>query len=264
MLALDKGHFTMLRIMAESQAHRFPTTSITLLEWLQAGQEVERRRSLEHFCQFYQLPIYGWLRMLGQTPQDAQDHTQIFLMEKVWQEKLAGFDREHGARFRSWLMTCLKNQVIKDHKAKQTLKRGGGKVILRLDTEALEREVLNAQTTHLEPGPTFDLLLAREIWRAVRSILTGSQKPQKVALMRDLLPAVLMEKWPPPPFPSQQDIADKHGTTLVKLRGYFHHTLKSKTRRVFNEEARACSPGITSEDLDYLWHMLRRHGEAAD
>lgn len=37
-------------------------------------------------------------------------------------------------------------------------------------------------------------------------------------------------------------------------------TLRNKARRVFNDEALACSPGISTEDLDYLWHMLHRHG----
>lgn len=90
-----------------------------------------------------------------------------------------------------------------------------------------------------------------------------AMRMRAAGLLRDLLPVVLAEKWPQPPFPSQQELADRHGLTLVRLRGYFYHTLKSKARRVFNDEARACSPGISTEDLDYLWHMLHRHGESA-
>lgn len=215
---------------------------------------------MEDFCRLYRLPIYSWLRMLGQSVQDAQDQTQEFLMEKVWIEKLEGYDLERGGSFRSWLMTCLRNQTIKEHKARRTLKRGGGKVFVPMDAEALEKEAQAAQALHLEPGPTFDLLLAREIWRAAVVKLEEGGKARAAGLLRDLLPAVLAEKWPQPPFPSQQELADRHGITLVRLRGYFYHTLKSKARRVFNEAARACSPGISTEDLDYLWHMLHRHG----
>lgn len=247
--------------MADTRAHPFPSTSRTLLEALQSPQESEREVSMERFCLLYQLPIYSWLRMHGQTAQDAQDHMQIFLMTTVWQNRLAGFDLERGTKFRSWLTACLRNQVIKEHEARKTLKRGGGKVFVPFDLEILEKEVHAAQAARLEPEPTFDLLLAREIWRVVGRGLTAGKTATAAALVRDLLPLTLVEKWPPPPFPSQQEMAERHGTTMVRLRAHFNHTLRRRVRRDFDAEARACSPGITVEDLDYLWQLLRRFGE---
>ncbi len=173
-------------------------------------------------------------------------------------ELVAGFDSKRRGSFRSWLMTCLRNLTIKDHHARRTLKRGGGWKFESLDSEAVEREMLAIQAAHLEHGPACDLILARCIWRSVARRMEEGRSAERVRLIRDLLPLVLFEKWPPPPFPTQQEMADKHDMTVVNLRGYFHHTLKGRVRKLFAEEILG-----PPDEADYLWHMLCRYGDAA-
>lgn len=249
--------------MPDPAARQFPTTSRTLVESLNSPDQKVREISLARFCSCYYPAIYGFARTLGLAEADAKDRVQDFFVEVVRDGLLARYDRQRESRLSSWLMKCFKNLVLSHHATQAAVKRGGRQMFVELDSEYVEHGYRAAHLAQLEPGPTFDLMLAREIWTAacVR-LLAHHQKKQAGGLVADLLPLVLMDRWPPRPMPTQEELAVRHKTTPVRLKAFFNRTLKLQARRFFNQEALAASPGIPETETDHLWLLLCRYGES--
>jgi len=81
--------------------------------------------ALDDLCRAYWPPLYSFLRRQGQSPHDVEDLVQGFLAPVLVREDLAGVGPEK-ARFRTFLLTSLRNFVIKQALRNKALKRGGG------------------------------------------------------------------------------------------------------------------------------------------
>ncbi len=92
-----------------AQGSRFAQTSLTLLRQVQAGDG----QALEELCSRYWYPLYTWLLASGTAPNHAaaQDYVQGFFEKMLGQGNLVAHQPERG-RFRSYLLTCLKNHAI--------------------------------------------------------------------------------------------------------------------------------------------------------
>ncbi len=92
-----------------AQGSRFDQTSLTLLRQVRDGDG----QALEELCSRYWYPLYTWLLASGTAPNhaNAQDYVQGFFEKMLGQGNLVAHAPEHG-RFRSYLLTCLKNYVI--------------------------------------------------------------------------------------------------------------------------------------------------------
>jgi RNA polymerase sigma-70 factor (ECF subfamily) len=111
------------------------------------GDSPSAHTALQHLCTTYWYPLYAYVRREGQSAHDAQDLTQEFfarLIEKNW---LASVDREKG-KFRSFLLTAMKHFLANEWDRSQRLKRGGGQVVVSLDTDTAESRY------SLEPADT--------------------------------------------------------------------------------------------------------------
>lgn len=240
----------------------FPTTSRTLLTALHSDDQKTRETSLARFCVAYYPAIYGYARMLGLREADAKDRAQDFFVEVVRDGLLARFDPQRGTRLSSWLMTCFKNLEFNHRTAQASQKRGGGSQFVSLDSEHAEHSYRAAHLAHLAPEPTFDLMLAREIWLTAKTAVIQRNAARKDdPLVAELLPLVLLERWPQPPMPTQEEMAQRHGTTPTRLKAFFNRTLKTRARTQFDREAGDACPGISSQDIEHLWVLLCRYGE---
>jgi RNA polymerase sigma factor (sigma-70 family) len=87
----------------------FDRTSLSLLHKVRGGDEA----ALEELCSRYWYPLYTWLLVtrLARSEADAQDLVQSFFAKMLAQGTLAIHAPERG-RFRSYLLRCLKHQVI--------------------------------------------------------------------------------------------------------------------------------------------------------
>lgn len=92
-----------------AQGSRFDQTSLTLLRQVQAGDG----QALDELCSRYWYPLYTWLLASGTAPNhaNAEDYVQGFFEKMLAQGNLVAHEPERG-RFRSYLLTCLKNYVI--------------------------------------------------------------------------------------------------------------------------------------------------------
>lgn len=238
----------------------FPPTSQTLLADIRVPDQKTREVSLARFCTLYYPAIYGFGRRLGLTVEDAQDRTQDFFMEVVRDGLLKSFDGSRGTRFSTWLMRCFKNLELNHRAAKAAVKRGGGRTFVEFDADSVEHTYQSVHSTDLPLGPAFDLMLARGLWDMTCAQLRSKHESIS-ALIEDLLPHLLAERWPAAPAPSQEEMAAKHGTTTPRLKAFYNRTLKTQARRFFAQTAAQASPGISDAEINDLWSLLCLYGE---
>lgn len=90
--------------------------------------------ALGNIFEGYRRPLYSYLRRVGQSSEDAEDLLQGFFLHLIKKNGLLSVDREKG-RFRSFLLSSLKNYAISEWHRGHTQKRGGGAKHLSLDLE---------------------------------------------------------------------------------------------------------------------------------
>ncbi len=119
---------------------------------LKAGGNLPQNAlALNRLCGAYWAPLYAYLRRHGHTPHDAQDLTQGFLARVIARDDLGTVGPEKG-RFRTFLLTALRNFTIKRALYDKALKRGGNHPCLSIDTEEAERQCgpdLNSESAEL-------------------------------------------------------------------------------------------------------------------
>ena len=116
---------------------RFQTTRWSVI--LEAGRtgSVGALDALEQLCRVYQFPVYAELRRRGYDPSTTQDLAQGFF-ESLLSGKFFGRADPQRGRFRSYLLTALRNYLADVEKGLGTQRRGGGVTSVALD--ALEAE----------------------------------------------------------------------------------------------------------------------------
>src|SRR6185295_8805317 len=95
------------------------------------------REALATLCETYWYPLYGFLRGRGHSAEDAQDLTQAFFARVLEKDTIGHADPARG-RFRSFLLTALKNFAANEHDREFARKRGGGSQIVSLESERAE------------------------------------------------------------------------------------------------------------------------------
>ena len=135
-------------------AGRFATTHWSIV--LAAGQpeSTSHQQALESLCRTYWFPLYAYLRRQGHDAHQAEDHTQAFLAFILEKHGLRLADPKRG-RFRSFLLTSLKNFLANERARAGAQKRGGGRKILSLDVENAECQYALKPHGELSPEKLF-------------------------------------------------------------------------------------------------------------
>jgi len=128
------------------EAHRrFATTRWSLV--LAAGESGSERseRALAQLCSEYWYPLYAYTRRRGYGVEDARDLTQAFFAKLLEKQDLKVANPTRG-RFRTFLLSSLKNFLAGEWRKDHALKRGGEVEVLPLDFDSAE------ETYGLEPS----------------------------------------------------------------------------------------------------------------
>lgn len=134
--------------------------SVATTQWSQVlaardGEGTEGREALEQLCQTYWQPLYAYIRHQGSGPDEASDLTQGFFTELLEKDLLAEVDPEKG-RFRAFLLASLRHFLANERRRQRTLKRGGGKRTLSLDTETGEQAYALLSGQQNSPADVFE------------------------------------------------------------------------------------------------------------
>jgi RNA polymerase sigma-70 factor (ECF subfamily) len=124
---------------------------------LEAGQaeSSEASQALEQLCQAYWYPLYAYVRRTGHHPHDAQDLVQAFFSRFLEKKYLQHADRKRG-RFRTFLLSSLKNFLINDWIKANREKRGGSRQILSLDETTAETRLAAEPAIEQPPDTLYD------------------------------------------------------------------------------------------------------------
>lgn len=115
----------------------FTTTRWSVVLAAREGEPSNVSEAMETLCSSYWYPLYAYLRRQGRSPVDAQDLTQGFFAHLLTRDFLRGLAKENG-RFRTFLMTSLRNFLSDQWDKARALKRGGGQTPISLDDALAE------------------------------------------------------------------------------------------------------------------------------
>jgi len=135
---------------ARAASGDFPSTQWSMVLRAGEGSDSQVRSALESLCRQYWYPLYTFVRRQGRTHHEAEDCTQEFLARLLAAGGVARARPERG-RFRTFLLTSLRNFLINDWQRRQAAKRGGGEAPLSLEFETAEARFAHEP---VDPGLT--------------------------------------------------------------------------------------------------------------
>ncbi len=134
---------------------RFATTQWSLVLAARDGTDSEARLALEALCEAYWYPLYAHVRRRGHSADEAPDLTQAFFADLLGRDFLGRVDQSRG-RFRSFLLASLEHFLSRERDKAYTLKKGGGRVALSLDTREAEDRYQHEPEDQLTPDRAFE------------------------------------------------------------------------------------------------------------
>lgn len=172
-------------------ASSFPTTQWSMIVHAAGGSDTRAQAALESLCRRYWYPLYSFVRRQGRPHHEAEDCTQEFLARLLASEGVARARPERG-RFRTFLLTALRNFLINDWQRAHAAKRGGGHAPLPLDFDDAEQTYRQQPADPaLTPEQAFDRTWALGlIERAIAEIRADYEKSGRGALFVALVPIV--------------------------------------------------------------------------
>jgi RNA polymerase sigma-70 factor (ECF subfamily) len=211
------------------------------------------REALEALCRTYWYPLYAFVRRQGRSPHDAQDLTQGFFARLLEKDYLQAAAREKG-RFRTFLLVALKRFLANEWDRVRARKRGGGQVVLSLDTELAEQRYRVEPAEGVTAERIFErrwaLTLLEQTMTRLRQEFTTAGKPDEFERLKVFLTAESGAI-------GYADIAGALGVSAGAARVAVHR-LRKRFREVFREEIAhtVSSPEEIDEEVRHLLTVL--------
>jgi RNA polymerase sigma factor (sigma-70 family) len=142
--------------MTGTQRHaEFPATKWSAIQRAAADPSPASLAALEDLCRIYWPPLYAFLRRSGHDTHGAKDLVQGYLARLLQRDDLAGVSPEKG-RFRTYLLTGLRNYLVSEVRREGAQKRGGGLTSFSLDTRDAEALYSTLLADTATPDLAFD------------------------------------------------------------------------------------------------------------
>jgi RNA polymerase sigma-70 factor (ECF subfamily) len=201
-----------------------------------AGDEVRTAAALEELCRIYRQPILVFILHSGHRHADAEDLTQSFLVHLLRVNPMNRLAPEHG-RFRSYLLTMLKNFLATQHRYQTRRKRGGGAEHLSLEQVTEETQSDPGLQIADAPGHHFDRTWAETmVNRAIERLREEYQRKDRTAELDLLLPHLDAD----PVSVAYRELADQLGIKAGAARVRVHR-LRQHYQQLLDEElAQTC------------------------
>lgn len=219
---------------------KFATTRWSLV--LAAGESRSERseRALAELCSRYWYPLYAYTRRSGHGVEDARDLTQAFFAKLLEKQDLRVADPKRG-RFRTFLLSSLKNFLAGESRRENALKRGGAVELLSLDFDSAEESYGIEPSHELGPEAIYQRRWALGLLeRAVTELQDQYEKAGNGELFR-ALKGFLGGEEAVLPYP---DLAQRLGqtegalrTAVSRLRARWRKRLRELVAETVNDES---------------------------
>lgn len=209
--------------------------------------------ALARLCQIYWYPLYVQVRRRGHNAHDAQDLTQGFFARLLAHDTLAYADPARG-RFRSFVLTALKNFLNDEWKKTQTQKRGGGHIPISIDVEAAERQFHSEPADAFAPDKAFDRQWAIVLLDLVLARLESEYRTAGKSYHFTVLKQALTGASDAQPYAKlAAELGATEGAVKVAV-----HRLRRRYRELLEAEIAqtVASPEEAAAELQYLFRAL--------
>jgi len=147
---------------ASASAQWFATTHWSVVLAAKQSDSSQAVAALEKLCRAYWRPLYAYIRRDGHDATEAQDLTQEFFARLLARDYLQHIRHQDG-KFRSFLLSYLKNFLSEQRRKGRAQKRGGGCMFVSLDDAAGENGYLLEPVDELTPDQVFERRWAQAI-----------------------------------------------------------------------------------------------------
>jgi RNA polymerase sigma-70 factor (ECF subfamily) len=247
---------------SEDALTHFATTRWSLIRnGLVAGARNDANEALAQLCQIYWRPIFTFVHRRGYSAPDAQDLTQDFFLVILEGTLLQSADPARG-RFRSLLITSLKNFLIDAQAKRRTRKRGGDLQFVSLEkwmANAPCRLSISGQALETSPAEAFfDLSWATAIAEeALRRLRTECESKGRRRVYEVLNRYLTSERGDM----SYQDLSVALGVPEPSVKGLLHQFRKRYRGLLREEVARTVESKVDVDDeIRYLCATLSARG----
>lgn len=231
----------------------YPTTHWSLV--VQAGKSDDGRstEAMAELCRLYWYPVYALARSLGDSHEDAEDHTQAFLLH-ITRTRFAARANPLAGKFRTFLAVAFRNFRSAELRRGRTIKRGGQVQFVPLDLlDAEGRYALETQMV-MSPETRFDRNWAKIVLTKARAMIESEYAAaQKQALYLRLLPFLSASE----DGSGYGSIAEEFDKTVDAIKMEL-----SRLRRRYRELLKAVvggtvlDPTMVDDELRYLLQIL--------
>jgi len=236
------------------QGQTFLTTHWSLIESIRAGED-RGHALIGSLLRDYWKPVYCYLRRRGFANEEAKDLTQAFFHEIVLGKELVQQADRGKGRFRSFLLTSLRNYLINVRDKETAQKRVPRGKLVPLDM--VDPEALPAVAADLSPDDCFNhVWVSSLLERALHEVETSCHEDGKTAYWKVFEERVLqpiVEETEPP---AVKDICDRYG---IPDGGKLANMIVTVKRRVRAALEKLVQESVMSADeaSDELQDMAR-------
>lgn len=233
----------------------FHTTHWSAVLAAREGHSSRAQAALAELCQTYWYPLYAYIRRRGNGAVEAEDLTQAFFARLLEKDFINDLTPGMG-RFRSFLLTALKNFLANEWDRARAQKRGGGQRPLSLDDADAEARYRIEAADHTTPETLFERRWALTVLEEVLARLRREFVTMEKAELFDELKGFLAGK---PDANAYASVAArtglKEGTVKVavhRLRHRYGELLRAQVAQTVRD------PAEVDDELRYLVQVLAR------
>ncbi len=226
----------------------FRTTQWSIVLAAGNADPKDARDALEWLARSYWQPLYSYLRRRGCDGEEARDLTQGFFARLLERQDLKSLSPQ-GGRFRSFLLTAVKNYFLNEREKTFAKKRGGNQTTVPLELPDAEKRYEHEPFHEATPEKAYEKVWARSVLgKALERLADGISEEESrrfTALKSRMLN------------PSDESLAElaaslsmTPGAAKVAL-----HRLRQRFARCLREEV-AATVSSPEEIEDELRHLL--------
>lgn len=231
----------------------FASTHWSVVLAAKNGDAPRASEAFEQLCRTYWPPLYAFIRREGHDEADAKDLTQEFFLKLIERDYLQHLKHQRG-RFRSFMLTLLKNFLSEQRGRAAAQKRGGGKALLPLEAIGEAGPYLIESVDNLSPDQVFERRWAQTVFQTALNRLQDeyveSGRGPFFALLKDFQPREAGA-------PSYAEIGVKFGMTEAAVKSAVQR-MRQRHREILREEIAhtVTSPGEIDEEIRHLREVL--------
>ena len=222
----------------------FPDTHWSSVRRARGNDSAAAKQAIDSLCATYWKPIYGYIRYLGQSNQDAEDLTQEFFRQLMVRGNLFLEARREQGKLRTYVCVAVKRLVTDSLRKQGRLKRGGAHEIISLEEVD---EITDSSRGTESPDERFDRHWAKAlVERTLIELERDYVARRKGAVFSELRPYL---GWTAQECQPQDEVALRLGITVGALRMALSR-VRQRFGELFRKQVEATVPFASASEVD--------------